>query len=189
ASPKNGSSSSRADWASATGPCRSGSPLQPATRPGRRAQGLPLRCRSTGTVLHTRAGRWRRIGGLNPAPNAVRPSPNPGRPRCTWGPSRRQLVGPRRHRARHAMITLHQDRIGIAPNLTAIRQGQTAERVLLLFAVVVHEIDAPIEDGSAGVAVTHVNPPQLARLSRLPGSREAGGFRADGIPVWPTKLR
>src|ERR1035441_8909206 len=100
-----------------------------------------------------------------------------------------ELVGDRRHRARHAMIALHRDRIGIAPNLTAIRQGQAAERVLFLLAVVVHEVHAPIENGGAGVTVAHVNRPQLARLPWLPGSREARRFRANGIPVWSTELR
>ena len=68
-----------------------------------------------------------------------------------------QLVGHRRHRAGHAVIALDRHRIRIAPNLTAIRQGQAAERVLLLVAVVVHEVHAPAEDGGAGVTLAHVN--------------------------------
>ena len=87
------------------------------------------------------------------------------------------------------MVALHRDGIGEAPDLPPVRQRQAAEGVLLLVAVVVHEIDAPVEDCGAGVAFAHVNRPQLARFRRLPGAREAHLIGADAITVWPPELR
>ena len=60
---------------------------------------------------------------------------------------------------------------------------------MLLVAVIVHEIDAPVQDCGAGIAVPHINRPQLVRLPGLPGAGETHRFRADAITAWPAKLR
>ena len=55
-----------------------------------------------------------------------------------------ELVRNGRHGARHTVIALDRDRIGITPNLTAVRKGETPQRILFLVAVVVHDIDPAI---------------------------------------------
>ena len=105
-----------------------------------------------------------------------RSSPVAGSRQTTWhlGPiATTSLSVTRRHGARHAVIALHRDRIGITPDLAPVGQRQAAQGVLLLVAVVVHEIDAPVENGRAGVAFAHVNRPQLARFRR-PARRARG---------------
>src|SRR5208337_2228646 len=100
-----------------------------------------------------------------------------------------ELVVNCRDGAGHAVVSLDRDRVSIAPDLAPIGQREAAESVLLLVAVVVHEIDAPVEDSSPGVAFAHVNRPQLPGFRGLPGAREAYQFRADGVAVRPAKLR
>ena len=100
-----------------------------------------------------------------------------------------QLLGERRNSAGHPVIALDRDEIGITPDLPPVGQRQATQGVLLLVAVVIHEIDAPVEDCGTGVAFPHVSRPQLAGLASLPGARKADRFRADAVTVGAPKLR
>jgi len=70
-----------------------------------------------------------------------------------------ELIRNDRHGAGHAMVALYADRVAITPNLPPIRQREAAQRILLLIAVIVHEIDPAVQNHGTGVTFAHVNCP------------------------------
>lgn len=58
------------------------------------------------------------------------------------------------------MVTFEGDRVGVTPDLAPVGERQAAERVPLVVAVVVEDIDAPGMDGGTSVAFAEGNGPQ-----------------------------
>ena len=99
-----------------------------------------------------------------------------------------EFVRDGRHGAGHAVVALDGHGVGVTPNLAAVGQGETAQRVLLFVVVVIHEINAPLADGDAGITFPAIHGPQLARPGGVPGAGQRRGFRADAIAIRPAEL-
>ena len=99
-----------------------------------------------------------------------------------------EFVRDRRHGAGHAVVALDWHRVGVTPNLAAIGQRETAQRVLLFVVVVIHEVNAPFSNGGARITLPAIHRPQLPRAGGVPGTGQRSGFRADAIAIWPAEL-
>src|SRR5204863_6511530 len=71
------------------------------------------------------------------------------------------------------MVSLYGDRISKAPDLLSIRQRQTPHRILFLLTVVIDNINSALHHRGAGIALTHLDGPQLSRSGLLPGTRKS----------------
>jgi hypothetical protein len=93
-------------------------------------------------------------------------------------------IGDRRNGARHAMIPLHNRRIRATPDLRAVRQRETAERILFQSLVIVQQINAAITDRRCRIAFSYGDRPQPRWALRSPLSGKREGFHADAIAIF-----
>ena len=87
------------------------------------------------------------------------------------------------------MIALNADRISESPDLASVVQRQTAQRVLLSLAIVIHQVNASVQNSRACIAVTHLNRPDWPQPTVVPGTGEVLGIVADAVTLLSAKAR
>ncbi|OPZ97556.1 MAG: hypothetical protein BWY71_01566 [Planctomycetes bacterium ADurb.Bin412] len=95
----------------------------------------------------------------------------------------------RRHRPRHAMITLDFHRIGIIPDFRPIVQRQTPQDILLLFPVIIEDIHPARQHRRSRMPLAQLHLPQNRRTARRPVHIQGNGFRADTVKIAVAKTR